>query len=419
MFTRIHKLNQLPSNVSAFLGVNANNTTKNVRSIFRYSFAIKNNEHISVNTAQQQVLKKYQRPFSICRNNYVSVAARATGSKDESKDFLAVFPEIVHELTDAANSLETRQAAEWFTKALEYNVPRGKLNRGILAVSTYKQAAKAEQQTPENLKLAHYLGWCIEMLQSFFLLTDDVMDGSTTRRGQLCWYKLENVGLIALNDALMIENGMYVLFHKHFRHLDCYVDLLDLFHQITFITTMGQSLDILNSNKTVSEFNIDVYNSIVANKSSFYTFYLPVAAALHLAGVTDREVFANCRAIILEMGNFFQIQDDFLDCFGDPEVTGKVGTDIQDNKCSWLAVKCMEQANPEQRAIMEECYGQNDPEKVARVKQLYEELDLASYYAKFQEDKFNQIKTQIEQAHKGVPKAILLQALQKLHQRQS
>lgn len=49
-------------------------------------------------------------------------------------------------------------------------MPRGKLNRGILAVSTYKQAAKAEQQTPENLKLAHYLGWCIEMVRNTICL---------------------------------------------------------------------------------------------------------------------------------------------------------------------------------------------------------------------------------------------------------
>lgn len=46
-------------------------------------------------------------------------------------------------------------------------------------------------------------------------------------------------------------------------------------------------------------------------------------------------------------------QDDYLDCYGDPAVTGKVGTDIQDNKCSWLVVECLRRVTPEQRQILE------------------------------------------------------------------
>ena len=49
------------------------------------------------------------------------------------------------------------------------------------------------------------------------------------------------------------------------------------------------------------------------------------------------------------------LKDDFLDCFGDPAVTGKIGTDIEDNKCSWLVVQALKKATPPQRAELEVC----------------------------------------------------------------
>lgn len=48
-----------------------------------------------------------------------------------------------------------------------------------------------------------------------------------------------------------------------------------------------------------------------------------------------------------------QIQDDFLDAFGDPEVIGKIGTDIEDNKCSWLVVQALGKASEEQKKLLE------------------------------------------------------------------
>jgi farnesyl diphosphate synthase len=55
------------------------------------------------------------------------------------------------------------------------------------------------------------------------------------------------------------------------------------------------------------------------------------------------------------------VQDDYLDCYGDPAVIGKIGTDIQDNKCGWLVVQALKRATPEQRAILEVGERKNGP----------------------------------------------------------
>ncbi len=68
-------------------------------------------------------------------------------------------------------------------------------------------------------------------------------------------------------------------------------------------------------------------------------------------GLTDERLFNAVETVTMRIGRLFQIQDDFLDCYGDPAVTGKIGTDILDGKCSWLIVKAMELASPEQKEI--------------------------------------------------------------------
>jgi anthranilate synthase component 1 len=93
--------------------------------------------------------------------------------------------------------------------------------------------------------------------------------------------------------------------------------------------------------EVTGSFTIERYTSIVKYKTAFYSFYLPVALGMIVSGIKDRKHYDKAREILMIMGEYFQVQDDFLDCYGTPEVIGKIGTDIQDNKCSWLVVQAL------------------------------------------------------------------------------
>lgn len=97
------------------------------------------------------------------------------------------------------------------------------------------------------------------------MILDDITDGSTTRRGQPCWYLTEDIGLSAINDALIIQESLYFLLKKHFSHLECYPRLMETFHDATFMTVVGQMADMAASKKTVYDFNMELYKNIVVS----------------------------------------------------------------------------------------------------------------------------------------------------------
>jgi len=363
---------------------------------------------------------------SFNKRNLASVTPAAIGqavSKDERRDFMAVFPDIVRDLTETHRQTEIPDVTKWYSKVLQYNVPGGKKNRGLALILAYRMLAPADTQTPERIREAQNMGWCIEMLQAFFLVLDDMIDGSETRRGRICWYRNPNVGLNAVNDAFFIESGIYQLLRKYFIEKPYYFQALDLFHDASHKTIMGQSLDLLTAQSLakhkLDKFTMDRYNSIVKYKTSYYSFHLPVALAMYMAGITNAERHRQAKTLLLEMGNFFQVQDDYMDCFGDPEVTGKIGTDIQDGKCSWLAVVALQRSTPEQRKILEECYGSSDPEKVEAVKNVYNQINLPHIFSTYEEDSYNLITTHIQQLSAGLNHDLFFKLLDKIYKRDS
>jgi hypothetical protein len=75
------------------------------------------------------------------------------------------------------------------------------------------------------------------------------------------------------------------------------------------------------------------------------------------------------------------VQDDVLDCYGAPERIGKIGTDIKDNKCSWLINTALGGASKSQLRVLEANYAKEDPKCEAKVKAVFKDLKLEAKFA--------------------------------------
>ena len=106
--------------------------------------------------------------------------------------------------------------------------------------------------------------------------------------------------------------------------------------------------------------------------------------------------YALAQSILVPLGEYFQVQDDFLDFAAPPEVLGKIGTDIIDNKCSWCVNTALALASPAQRRVLDDNYGLKDKDAEARVKALYEELGIRERYAVYEEGAYKRIMGLIE-----------------------
>lgn len=269
------------------------------------------------------------------------------------------------------------------------------MTRGLTVIKGV-EVLKQRPLTEKEYSDAAILGWQVEWLQAFFLVADDIMDGSITRRGNPCWYQRPNVTQDnAINDALILENMIYKTLRRHFKSHPSYVHLLELFLDTTFQTEVGQHIDTNGTPYAdgkrapldLGRFTLDRYQGCVRYKTCYYSFYLSCALALAYCGYPpESDLYAKADAVCMRLGEYFQIQDDVLDAFAPPEILGKIGTDIEDAKCSWLVCKALELVTDEQKKVLEENYGKHDAEGVQKVKDLYRELKLEELFHEYEEE---------------------------------
>ncbi|XP_058976268.1 uncharacterized protein LOC105261927 [Musca domestica] len=331
------------------------------------------------------------------------------------EEFRSILPEILEDLKNIIEGYGQPETFLWIKKAIEYNIQNANMKIAQLCIRTYKELIKSLNLKYSNIKYAYILAWCAEIFNVAILISDDVLDKGNMRRGLTSWPRLENVGILAITDAFILEQIVYALLKKHFSHLECYTNLIELFREVSLRSACGKHLEFMYTRKSVEEFKRETYNMMAVNKGSYYNFYLPFTLSMNLACFTDPQILTQCLDIFYQIGLYFQIQNDFLDCFGTIENCGKIGTDIEDKKFSWLAVTCMELANEEQKQIMLECYGSKDPLKVQKVKDLYKALDLPSIYTAYEKESYEKTKTLIKQLSNGVPQDIFFDILNKIY----
>lgn len=316
--------------------------------------------------------------LSSCQASRQQSSLSNSSSLSDSYD---LFKSSILKTTNFPNKdVSIQDAMSRVSRLLDYTVPHGKQLRGNAVLSTVK--ALKPNASEELILSSHAVGWSVEIAQAAFLVSDDIMDSSTTRRGQDCWFRVPGIGMTACNDIMILQNAVYVVLDEFVRNHPSYPAISRLILDMIHKTCIGQILD--NSTASLDKYSLERYFNIVNFKTGFYTVCHPTRLGLLLSGV-DRESFhAEAEDILLEIGRLFQVQDDFLDVFGDEKLTGKKGTDIEDNKCTWLIVTALMKASQGQRKVLEDNYGKKDESAIQTVKTVFQELDIQGEYKAFE-----------------------------------
>lgn len=102
------------------------------------------------------------------------------------------------------------------------------------------------------------------------------------------------------------------------------------------------------------------------------------------------------------------------------KLTGKIGTDIQEGKCSWLAVQALQRCNDKQRKVFTACYGSSEPAHMERIKRLYEELNLPKVYREEEKARHDAVVRLVQQFPSDtISPDLFLKLLNMIYERQN
>lgn len=217
------------------------------------------------------------------------------------------------------------------------------------------------------------LAFAYELFHNFSLVHDDIMDDAPLRRGKPTAYARYGTVQALLSGDLMLVEVYEYLRQMPAEHLP---ELLRVFNQSARMVCEGQQLDM--DFEQLEAIGPEDYYRVIEGKTAALLASALQAGAL-AAGAPEQD-HQNLYRFGLHMGRAFQIQDDYLDLYGNPEKVGKLpGGDILRNKKTILIVTALAMVDANERAELLRLYNaSHEPQqKVTAVKAIFDELNLA------------------------------------------
>ena len=237
----------------------------------------------------------------------------------------------------------------------------GKRLRPVLVMAACEACGgTAEQALPAAL--------AVELFHNFTLMHDDIMDDAPLRRGQATVHEKWDANLAILSGDALHVMACEALLEAPEKALP---SLLKMYHRTALEVCEGQEQDM--AFETRDAVALDEYMEMIRLKTSVL-----LAAALDMGGGSAGADDATREALYefgLHVGLAFQLQDDYLDAFGNPENFGKqVGGDILADKKTFLLIRALEKAQGADLKALQAELGNKREGKVERVLNLYRSL---------------------------------------------
>lgn len=232
----------------------------------------------------------------------------------------------------------------------------------------------------------------LETYHNYTLLHDDLMDNADVRRGQPTVHKKWNANL-----AVLSGDSMLVLAYQRMTECDSHLaEVLRLFTETALEIGEGQQMDM--EFETRNDVREEEYIEMIRLKTSvLLACAMKIGALLADAPADDAD---NLYRFGEKIGLAFQLQDDYLDVYGDPAVFGKaIGGDIVSNKKTYMLINAFNRADNAQRAELERWIRATDfdrQEKVKAVTGLYDEMGIDRLAQQKIAGYFNESKTYLD-----------------------